>query len=33
MAVEDPSAATNPIAFTAPDYATIISAALAGELG
>jgi alcohol dehydrogenase class IV len=33
MAVEDPSAATNPIAFTAPDYAAILSSALAGELG
>ena len=33
MAVEDPSAATNPIAFTAADYAAILSSALAGELG
>jgi alcohol dehydrogenase class IV len=32
MAVEDPSAATNPIAFTKADYAAILEHALAGEL-
>jgi alcohol dehydrogenase class IV len=32
MAVEDPSAATNPIAFTADDYAAILRGALAGDL-
>lgn len=31
MAVEDPSAATNPVAFTARDYAAILQRALAGE--
>ena len=31
MAVEDPSAATNPVAFTAVDYAAILQRALAGE--
>jgi len=31
MAVEDPSAATNPVAFTAGDYVAILSAALAGD--
>jgi alcohol dehydrogenase class IV len=32
MAVEDPSAGTNPIAFTAADYAAILQKALAGDL-
>ena len=32
MAVEDPSAGTNPIAFTAADYAAILQRALAGDL-
>jgi alcohol dehydrogenase class IV len=32
MAVEDPSAGTNPIAFTAADYAAILRRALAGDL-
>jgi alcohol dehydrogenase class IV len=32
MAVEDPSAATNPVAFTAADYAAILQRALAGDL-
>ena len=32
MAVEDPSAATNPIAFSAADYAAILERALAGDL-
>jgi hypothetical protein len=32
MAVEDPSAGTNPIAFTAADYAAILTRALAGDL-
>ncbi len=32
MAVEDPSAATNPVAFTVGDYAAVLSRALAGEL-
>jgi len=33
MAVADPSAATNPIAFTAADYAAIMTRAVRGELG
>jgi alcohol dehydrogenase class IV len=32
MAVEDPSAATNPIPFTAADYAAILEKALTGDL-
>ena len=32
MAVEDPSAATNPVAFSADDYAAVLTRALAGEL-
>jgi alcohol dehydrogenase class IV len=32
MAVEDPSAGTNPIAFTAADYAAVLRRALAGDL-
>jgi hypothetical protein len=32
MATEDPSAATNPITFSAADYALILEAALAGDL-
>ena len=32
MAVEDPSAGTNPIPFTADDYAAILTRALAGDL-
>ena len=32
MAAADPSAVTNPIAFTAADYAAILEAALSGEL-
>jgi alcohol dehydrogenase class IV len=32
MAVEDPSAGTNPIAFTAADYAAVLQRALAGDL-
>jgi alcohol dehydrogenase class IV len=32
MAVDDPSAATNPIAFTAADYGAILEKALAGDL-
>jgi alcohol dehydrogenase class IV len=32
MAVEDPSAETNPIAFSAADYAAILERALAGDL-
>jgi alcohol dehydrogenase class IV len=32
MAVEDPSAGTNPIPFTAADYAAIFRRALAGDL-
>ncbi|HXV01723.1 MAG TPA: iron-containing alcohol dehydrogenase, partial [Caulobacteraceae bacterium] len=32
MATEDASAATNPIAFSAADYARILEAALAGDL-
>jgi alcohol dehydrogenase class IV len=32
MAVEDPSAGTNPIAFSAIDYAAILQKALAGDL-
>ncbi|HXQ11621.1 MAG TPA: iron-containing alcohol dehydrogenase [Caulobacteraceae bacterium] len=32
MAVEDPSAATNPVAFTVDDYAAVLTQALAGEL-
>jgi hypothetical protein len=31
MAVDDPSAATNPVAFTADDYAGILRRALAGD--
>ncbi len=31
MAVDDPSAATNPVAFTADDYAAILRRALAGD--
>jgi len=33
MAIDDPSAATNPIAFTSTEYAAILEAALASELG
>jgi alcohol dehydrogenase class IV len=33
MAVEDPSAATNPVAFTADDYAHILARARAGDVG
>ena len=32
MAVEDPSAATNPVPFTVDDYAAVLQQALAGEL-
>jgi alcohol dehydrogenase class IV len=32
MAVEDPSAATNPVAFSVGDYAAVLERALAGEL-
>ncbi len=32
MAVDDPSAATNPIAFTSADYAAILERAVAGDL-
>ncbi len=32
MAIDDPSAATNPIAFSAADYAALVSRALRGEI-